>query len=178
MQGPRRRRAGTRRYSTRRRSRAWRRTCRTQPPARPTRWASASPTLDAARLALNEITDRTPEPARPIADSDARQLGIPEGTDVEPPGALMDLSRPAWVQGVSNDASDDERIAIQALEDAGYSTASPQSTRLRQCDARCWSSARSAGARPARPISFRRFPISQCSGSPPAPDDRYMRGVA
>jgi hypothetical protein len=77
--------------------------------------------LDAARLALNEITDRVPEPARPIADSDARQLGIPEGTDVEPPGALVDLSRSAWVQGVVNDASDDELLAIGALDDAGYS---------------------------------------------------------
>jgi hypothetical protein len=64
--------------------------------------------------------------ARPIVDSDARQLGIPEGTDVEPPGVLepTSLSRPAWVQGVRNDASVDELIAIQALEDAGYSTAS------------------------------------------------------
>ena len=34
------------------------------------------------------------------------------------------LSRPAWVQCVRNDASVDELIAIQALEDAGYSTAS------------------------------------------------------
>eukprot|EP01043_Picozoa_sp_COSAG02_P082866 COSAG02_NODE_21002_length_806_cov_2.057992_1_plen_154_part_10 len=58
--------------------------------------------FDAARGALNYITGRTPEKSRylsrPIADSDARQLGIPEGTDVAPPGALMDLSRPAWVQ--------------------------------------------------------------------------------
>ena len=84
--------------------------------------------LDAARLALNEITDRTPEPARPIADSDARQLGIPEGTDVEPPGALVDLSKSAWAQGVADDASREELLAIQSLEDAGYSTASPQSS--------------------------------------------------
>ena len=86
--------------------------------------------FDAARFALNEITDRTPEPARPIADSDARQLGIPGGTNVELPGVMeaTSLSRPAWLQGVSNDASDDDLIAIQSLEDAGYSTASPQSS--------------------------------------------------
>ena len=86
--------------------------------------------FDAARFALNEITDRTPEPARPIADSDARQLGIPGGTNVELPGVMeaTSLSRPAWLQGVSNDASNDDLIAIQALEDAGYSTASPQSS--------------------------------------------------
>ena len=78
--------------------------------------------FDAARFALNEITDRTPEPARPIADSDARQLGIPEGTDVEPLGVLESTS--AWVQGVIDDASREELLAIQLLEDAGYSTAS------------------------------------------------------
>jgi len=74
---------------------------------------------DAARRALNEITGRTPEPAHPIADSDARQLGL----NVSPPSALIDL-RPAWVQGYINEASDDELLAIGALEDAGYSTAS------------------------------------------------------
>ena len=84
--------------------------------------------FDAARFALNEITDRTPEPARPIADSDARQLGIPEGTDVEPPGILVDLSKSAWAQGVANDASREELLAIQLLEDAGYSTASSLSS--------------------------------------------------
>jgi len=74
---------------------------------------------DAARQALNEITGRTPEPSRPITESDARQLGL----NVSPPSALIDLI-PAWVQGYINEASDDELLAIGALEDAGYSTAS------------------------------------------------------
>ena len=65
---------------------------------------------DAARRALNEITGRTPEPAHPIADSDARQLGL----SVSPPSALINL-RPAWVQDYINDASDDELLAIGAL---------------------------------------------------------------
>ena len=75
--------------------------------------------FDAARGALNDITGRTPEKSRylsrPIAESDARQLGIPEGTDVAPPGVLMDLSRPAWVQRAVDDASDDDvRAAMMA----------------------------------------------------------------
>ncbi len=59
-----------------------------------------------------------------ITDSDARQLGIPEGTDGVDLIDLMDLSRPAWVQrGVDSALVDneDELIAIGALEDTGYS---------------------------------------------------------
>jgi hypothetical protein len=58
------------------------------------------------------------------------ESGIPEGTNVEPPGVLesTSLSRPTWVQGVVNDASDEELLAIGALEDAGYSTASSLSS--------------------------------------------------
>ena len=40
----------------------------------------------------------------------------------------MDLSKSAWAQGVANDASDDELIALQSLEEAGYSTASALSS--------------------------------------------------
>ena len=61
--------------------------------------------------------------AESIRPSDARQLGI----DVSPPSALVDLSRPAWVRSVVDAAlvdNRDELLAIQNLEDAGYSTAS------------------------------------------------------
>ena len=60
--------------------------------------------------------------AQPITASDARQLGFLESTnstDVSPAGALMNLSRP-WVQNVVDQASDDELLAIGALEDAGW----------------------------------------------------------
>ena len=66
---------------------------------------------DAARRALNEITGRTPEPSRPITESDARLLGIP---DVSAPSALIDLrssparsdaSLPSTIGNVSDDDS-------------------------------------------------------------------------
>ena len=61
--------------------------------------------------------------AETIRPSDARQLGI----SVSPPSLVKDLSRPAWVQSVVDAAlvdNRDELLAIQNLEDAGYSTAS------------------------------------------------------